>query len=239
MKDKALIDEVNQINQMQAKLIEDMASNQIQMQKIARRAWEVQEKEHKKIALELHDSVGQLLTAAINQLVNAQQQDVTLDQEGLLALLKTALSETREMCRLMRPRILDDLGLLAALNWLVRTMSGKGDIQIELNHNINQPLSPEIESLFFRVVQESLTNVIKHAQASHAEVMLMTQPTLAVVKITDNGIGMPEGHDDGFGLSSMQDRVFAYGGQLKISSSESGGTQIWVTLDLVEQKAND
>ncbi len=235
MKDKQLINEVNHINQMQAQLIEDMANNQKQMQKIARRAWEVQEKERKSIALELHDSVGQLLTAAINQLVNAQQQDQSVDQEGLLELLKTALSETREMCRLMRPRILDDLGLLAALNWLVRTMSDKDDITIDFNHHISQPLSPEIESLFFRVVQESLTNVIKHAQASHAEVMLMTQPTLAVVKITDNGIGLPEELGDGFGLSSMQDRVFAYGGKLKISSGDDGGTQIWVTLDLVEQ----
>ncbi|GAA4353169.1 sensor histidine kinase [Kangiella taiwanensis] len=221
----------------QNQIAENLASGNTQMRSLAKRVWRVQEDERKHIARELHDGVGQLLTALINQLeltckgnVSGEVQSTLQDS---LELARQALSDTRKISRLMRPRILDDLGLEPALNWLTRVMREEEKADITLETQLMRELDGETQTLVFRVVQESITNAIKHADADHIKVQVVAQPSLLMVKVIDDGVGMDTDKalgPDGFGLSAMQDRVAAFGGQLMIQSAPGEGSEIKMLL---------
>lgn len=221
----------------QNQIAENLASGNTQMRSLAKRVWRVQEDERKHIARELHDGVGQLLTALINQLeltckgnVSGEVQSTLQDS---LELARQALSDTRKISRLMRPRILDDLGLEPALNWLTRVMREEEKADITLETQLMRELDGETQTLVFRVVQESITNAIKHADADHIKVQVVAQPSLLMVKVIDDGVGMDTDKalgPDGFGLSAMQDRVAAFGGQLMIQSTPGEGSEIKMLL---------
>ncbi len=224
---------ISQLSEQQRQLVQNLQSGQLQMRNLAKRVWRVQEDERKQIARELHDGVGQLLTALINQLQQVAGEQPGIDLTDTLDLAKQALADTREISRLMRPRILDDLGLVAALEWLVRVMSEKSDISIKLNAQVDADLDEETQTLGFRVVQESVTNAIKHAQCKTIHVQLIASEQLFILKVRDDGKGMSQSElniDNGFGLAAMQDRVAAFGGQLSISSSPNAGTEIKVVI---------
>ncbi|MGX5173257.1 sensor histidine kinase [Aliikangiella sp. IMCC44653] len=226
--------QVEALTEMQSRIAQQLSTSNSQMRSLAKRVWKVQEEERKQIAAELHDGVGQLLTALINQLEQAQSQSNAANLQPSLELARTALSDVRELSRLMRPRILDDLGLEPALQWLVRIMSEKAEFNIELTQVIQTDLDAETQTLIFRVIQEALTNIIKHSQASKVEVILRATAPVLWLKIIDNGVGF--NHDaspqnvSGFGLSAMQDRVVAFGGQLEVVTAPKQGCEIKVTL---------
>lgn len=234
MKDKSnkLLQKVDSINQMQEKIVHDLISNQQQMKQLAKRILKVQEDERKHIAQELHDSVGQLLTAVINQLEACKQDPEQLEIDSVLSLSRQALLETRELSRLMRPRILDDLGLVAALSWLTRIMAKKCSTEIGFEHDIHAQLDSETQTLIFRIVQEALTNALKHAEASKINIVIKSSTGVLVLKIIDDGIGMKNSQKEGFGLATIQDRVFSFDGQLFITSAAGKGTEIKVILSL-------
>jgi len=221
----------------QNQIAENLASGNTQMRSLAKRVWRVQEDERKHIARELHDGVGQLLTALINQIeltAKEEASDETLKSlHDSLDLARQALSDTRKISRLMRPRILDDLGLEPALKWLTRVMREEEKADITLQTQLSHELDGETQTLVFRVVQESITNAIKHAEAEHIKVQVVSQPSLLMVKVTDDGVGMDTEvalGPDGFGLSAMQDRVAAFGGQLMIQSKLGEGSEIKMLL---------
>lgn len=221
----------------QNQIAENLASGNTQMRSLAKRVWRVQEDERKHIARELHDGVGQLLTALINQLELTCKGNVSEEVQSTLQdsleLARQALSDTRKISRLMRPRILDDLGLEPALNWLTRVMREEEKADITLETQLMRELDGETQTLVFRVVQESITNAIKHADADHIKVQVVAQPSLLMVKVIDDGVGMDTDKalgPDGFGLSAMQDRVAAFGGQLMIQSAPGEGSEIKMLL---------
>ncbi len=224
---------LSQLSEQQRQLVQNLQSGQLQMRNLAKRVWRVQEDERKQIARELHDGVGQLLTALINQLQQVAHEHSEVDLTGTLDLAKQALADTREISRLMRPRILDDLGLVAALEWLVRVMSEKSEIDIKLHTQVDAELDGETQTLGFRVVQESITNAIKHAECQFIQVQLIVSEQLFILKVRDDGKGMSQSElsvEKGFGLAAMQDRVAAFGGQLSIASSPGAGTEIKVVI---------
>lgn len=150
-----------------------------------------------------------------------------------MTLARQALSDTREISRLMRPRILDDLGLVPALQWLSRVMGEKNSIKIDLHEQLSVNLDDETQTLVFRVVQEAITNAIKHAQATHIEITVIATDRMLVLKIKDNGVGMTKETSEsveGFGLSAMRDRVAAFGGQLMVESQPGEGCEIKVVI---------
>lgn len=232
----------------QSQIAESLVDGNTQMRSLAKRVWRVQEDERKHIARELHDGVGQLLTALINQLEltvkdnisedNSSEDDISEDDssekiksslQDSLSLARQALSDTRKISRLMRPRILDDLGLEPALNWLSRVMGEEEQANVALEVNLDQELDDETQTLVFRVVQEAVTNAIKHAQADTITIQVASQPNLLMVKILDDGVGMNTAEalgPEGFGLGAMQDRVSAFGGQLMINSRPGQGCEI-------------
>ncbi|AOE49823.1 sensor histidine kinase [Kangiella sediminilitoris] len=228
---------LNALSMKQSQLAESLVAGNTQMRSLAKRVWKVQEDERKHIARELHDGVGQLLTALINQVEQTlkDEKDERLQQslKESLDLARQALHDTRKISRLMRPRILDDLGLEAALKWLRRIMQEQENLSIELEMTMQQELDEETQTLVFRIVQEALTNAIKHAKANNIKVEVASQSTILLVKIIDDGIGMDKEKalgPDGFGLSAMQDRVAAFGGQLMIDSSVGKGTEVKMLL---------
>jgi PAS domain S-box-containing protein len=197
-----------------------------------------QEQERKRIASELHDSVGQWLCAIKHGLENlswllADNQD-GLSQAQLAtvaSMVQETIDEVRRISMDLRPPMLDDLGLLATINWYCgkfqRTYSS---IRIKRLFNIREEDVPvPLKTVIFRVIQESLTNIAKHAKANHVDVYLgRTDNTLALV-IKDNGCGFDVGEaflrdERGFGLASMRERARLSGGSLNIDSSLGSGS---------------
>ncbi|WP_372762741.1 sensor histidine kinase [Pseudoalteromonas sp.] len=224
---------VEQLNEKQKQISQQLHSGNEQMRGLAKRVWRVQENERKQIARELHDGVGQLLTALINQLQQLQKGDANIGLDESIELARQALSDTRVISRLMRPRILDDLGLVPALEWLVRIMSEPGKAKVELHHQVDTLLESDTQTLAFRVVQEALTNAIKHAQAELITVNVIATDSLLMIKIKDDGIGMQlttAESSQGFGLGAMRDRVVAFGGQLTINTQPQQGCEIKVLV---------
>lgn len=227
---------IAELNAKQMNIVKQLQVGNDQMRGLAKRVWRVQEDERKHIARELHDGVGQLLTALINQLQQVQKGHVDVNLEDSVELARQALTDTRIISRLMRPRILDDLGLVPALEWLVRMMAEPIDVEVNLHHQVETGLDDETQTLAFRVVQEALTNAIKHADAKHVIINLIATPNMLLIKIKDDGVGFDMEQQDalsGFGLGAMHDRVCAFGGQLTVTSAVGEGCEIKVLVTRV------
>lgn len=206
-----------------------------------------QEEERKRIARELHDSTAQNLIAVLHKLENLLNdasmiwEGQTKDLWSIYSRIKDILQEVRRFSRDLRPSILDDLGLLPALEWLLeqfKTEYGLGTKLYVIEKE--RRLSPEMELLLFRIVQESLMNIIKHARASRAEVEVRFEEKRVQVMIKDNGAGfIPPDNIGGLlqsgklGLAGMQERAQLLGGNLHIYSEPGKGTQITVEVPLI------
>ena len=206
-----------------------------------------QEKERRRISLELHDEMGQALTAiSIN--IRSIEKELPLDLTPLIkeriaeiySLADQASEQIRELSHYLRPSMLDDLGLVPTLRWYldVYRKRTKLDVKYELINFEERP-SPEVETVIYRVVQEALNNIAKHAQAGSVLVRLERKDKEAAVFIKDNGRGFevneflaPDDLKGGIGLLGMQERVSILGGKFSIQSSKGHGTRISVEIPL-------
>ncbi len=231
-------------------LFQRLLDGERRFRRVAKAVWMVQEDERRRLARELHDGIGQTLTALKNQIgrLHIRYQDGDAELVAALAdsveLVSTALNDTRELSRLLRPAVLDDLGLEAALTWLARTLGQRTDMEIAVDCDLgDQRLEPEVETLVFRIVQESLTNVIKHAGVDQARIRVETLGALLRASVEDAGAGFEMSHAMGSsdnpassGLRGMKDRVELFGGQLSLRSSPGSGTVVELTVPLIGQE---
>jgi len=201
-----------------------------------------QEEERKRIARELHDSSAQNLIALLHQLDNLLTDKTKLSVRDAKALwgfyeqIRDTLQEVRRFSRDLRPSILDDLGLLPALEWVTEDLKSTYWIEVDLKVLGNERrLFPEKELLLFRIVQEALRNIAKHAEATKAEVEVKFDANKIAVTISDNGKGFEPPESLGaltptgkLGLAGMQERVQLLGGKLKLESKPGKGTKIFV-----------
>jgi len=201
-----------------------------------------QEEERKRIALELHDDTAQNLIALLHQLENFLSGKIKLPVREAKALwgfheqIRDVLQGVRHFSRDLRPSILDDLGLLPALEWLTGELKSEYGVEASLKVVGNERrLSQEAELLLFRIVQEALRNTAKHAQASRVEVNVEFDENKITATIRDNGIGfrLPENigalpHIGKLGLAGMQERIQLLGGNLKLKSELGKGTIVSV-----------
>jgi len=221
-----------------------------QLQALSARILTAQEEERKRIARELHDETGQALTSLAVGL-RVLQKAQTLEQarayaEELVQLTHQALEAVHQLSVELRPKTLDDLGLVPALRWYITRWSRMSGVEATLEtKGVEERLPAEIEIVLYRVVQEALTNVAKHAQATHVEVVLERRDDMITLRVTDNGRGLelaraggaldlsgdriPSGH---LGLFGMQERVSLVGGTLRLSSRPGQGTTVLVELPL-------
>lgn len=202
------------------------------------------EEERKRIARELHDETSQSLTTMIVNLEVIEQQLTDQPEElvGRVRLTKEiaqrTLDETRRLMFDLRPSVLDDLGLIPALRWFVSQRVQPRGLQVELQaHGLEDRLSEELETALFRIVQEAITNVLKHARAKHLSVTLSREPGQIVGVVKDDGRGFHPVHvvnrnekDRGLGLFGMQERAALVGGMVAIDSAPGHGTRVRVTV---------
>ena len=200
------------------------------------------ERDRRHFAHEIHDELGQYLTSIhmglswILKHLPADAVHLKSKTRELTSLTDTSLKQSKKLSAQYRPRIIDDMGLVAAIEWYVKEFEKKSHISCSLDLS-DDPISEnsEMSINLFRILQESLTNVYRHAQASHIEVKLNKTKNSLILHISDNGIGMKRKNRHkpySYGITAMEERVRLIGAELKIETSENQGTQITVLMPL-------
>jgi PAS domain S-box-containing protein len=201
---------------------------------LARRLVDVQEAERRAIALELHDEIGQLLTGL----------KLTLESGGpaggpahasALAQTNDLIERVRDLSLTLRPALLDDLGLLPALHWLVQRYMARTGIVVTLAHQgVNRRFPVRVESSAYRIVQEALTNVARHADTSRAIVRLWADAESLGVQVEDQGAGFDPARPGpkSSGLAGIQERAALLGGRVEVEAAPGAGTRLTAELPL-------
>ena len=212
------------------------------LQRLSSKLLTAQEEERRSIARELHDEVGQVLTAIKVELAVAQRAiEARGGQPDALADVRSitdgALHTVRDLSHLLHPAMLDDLGLAAAIDWYLKGFSRRHGVKIELlQDRMEERLTADTEAAIYRIVQEALTNVAKHAQATTCRVYLQRLTNTLLVTIEDDGIGFePDaprapGAPRGIGLLGIRERVTQLRGELRLESAPGKGTRLTVEV---------
>jgi signal transduction histidine kinase len=236
-----------------ARLFKSVSDQGDQLRALANRLTEVEEAERRQLARELHDQVGQNLTAISLNLKIVQNQIAA--QKAILSdsvadpminrladsldLIEETTARSRNIMEHLRPPALEEYGLLAALKWYTTGFHTRTNVTVTLNGAEPEPrLSATVETVLFRITQEALTNVVRHAQASHVEITLDQFDDDVRLTIADNGVGFDRAapnHSNGderhhWGLLNMIERAYAVGGLCRIESQPDTGT--WVIVEI-------
>jgi signal transduction histidine kinase len=225
-----------------AELFEQVRAGRERQRKLAKSLVDVQEAERRRIARELHDHLGQILTglqfmleSVKNQTTGAQRSDLEQIQEAVSDIIR----EVREMSLNLRPSMLDDLGLVPTLRWHIDRYTTQTGIHVNLQYDeFSKRLPAEIETAAYRIIQEALTNVARHAQVKEVFVGLVSQDDTLWVEVLDNGKGYDvsaETDRPSSGLSGMRERAGLLGGYLLVESFIGQGTQIVAALPLSDR----
>jgi two-component system, NarL family, sensor histidine kinase UhpB len=200
----------------------------------ARRALLVQEGERRRIARELHDEVGQTLTGVMLQVEGLAGTIPEQYREQLDELRETArqgTEEVRRIVRQLRPEALEDLGLRSALAALTTAFGEQARIKVVRRLDDGPPLSEEHELVIYRIAQEALTNVVRHADASEVEVRLQRTEEQVVLTVRDDGRGLPaDAAASAHGILGMRERAMLIGADVTITSPPSGGTEVRLAI---------
>lgn len=221
--------------------IEEVNAGREVLRSLSRRLVEVQEAERRHLARELHDEIGQLLTGlklrlALCRQLPVEQSAETLDQAQ--HAVNELLKRVRDLSLNLRPSVLDDLGLLAALNWHIERFTAQTGVAVNFTHcGLEQRrFISGVETAAFRVVQESLTNVARHANVPEASVSLTASELNLLVRVEDRGRGFDLnaalGAHNSTGLAGMSERLMLLGGTLDIQAAPGNGVKISACLPL-------
>jgi signal transduction histidine kinase len=214
---------------------------------------DAQEGERRRISRELHDELGQALTAIKYNLEIIERdlpENLSEGKERLReveTLSAQILVQLRQLSHDLRPPMLDDLGLLPTLRWYIENYGKRWKIKTHYEAiGFHEKVNPELETALYRVIQEALTNIAKHAAADDVHIHLSYTDSVIMVTITDNGIGFDSqdvlGRDTrkrGFGIMGMQERVSTFGGRIDIRSRQGAGTQITIEIPLKSSEGED
>jgi signal transduction histidine kinase len=225
-----------------AELFEQVKAGRERQRKLARSMVDVQETERRRLARELHDHLGQILTGlqfmletVKNQAADSQKPNLEEVQDAVSDIIR----EVREMSLDLRPSMLDDLGLVPTLLWHFNRYTGQTGIHVNFQYDeFSKRLPLEIETAAYRIVQEALTNTARHAQVKEVFVGLVIQGDTLWVEVLDNGKGFDvtaEKDKPSTGLSGMRERAFLLGGFLLVESFLNQGTQIVAALPLTDR----
>lgn len=224
---------------------EELKKSLEQLHSLAKYTEKAREYERKSIARELHDDLGQALTAVKIDLGMIRQKVTDDEVINRISKLTTLVSQTiktvQRLTSQLRPEIIDDLGLEAAIKWYTKEFSERNGIEINVEMDSDLLISPDDSITLFRIIQESLTNIARHAQASKIEITLFCDGDSIVLKISDNGIGITNdklSSKKSFGLIGMRERANTLGGTFGISSETGKGTQISLCFPIQVVKNN-
>jgi two-component system, NarL family, sensor histidine kinase UhpB len=208
----------------------------------SRTALAAQEAERLRIARELHDEIGQTLTAVTIRAERAADGDPELASQALRRVadaVRDSLDEVRRIARELRPEALDDLGLVNALIALCSRVDSQGGLRVRRELQGKLPsLSPDVELVVYRIAQESLTNAVRHSEASSATVSLEADAETLTLRVADDGKGMPaQLPGDTAGVAGMRERALLVGGRLSIQSRPGQGTKVRLTISVDQEGA--
>ncbi len=212
---------------------------------LARVSWDLvqaQEQAARRLSHELHDDLGQTLAALKGRLGRIGSEGSDVVRREALEIVDQAIGSVREISQLMRPVLLDDLGLAAGIGYLVDRFSRLTGVPATFTDDLGRRLDDDVETQLFRITQEALTNVTRHAEASRLWVRLSLEAGKVVLRIEDNGIGLP--HDPkpvsgGLGLTSMRTRASHCGGELCVLNGVEGGTVVMACIPLAAGAGSD
>ena len=207
---------------------QQIAGTQEELHQLSEKLVKTQEEERRSIARELHDEIGQSMSALLMDLSNGR-----LDSAKQLA--ENSVSAVRNLALVLRPSMLDDLGLAPALNWQAREVARRTGMRVEVSAgNLPEDLPDEHRTCVYRIVQEALNNAARHAKASRVDVKLAVPPGELAMAIEDDGCGFDPATTRGLGLLGMEERVRNMHGVFAIDSKPGRGTVIRVRLPLAE-----
>jgi signal transduction histidine kinase len=236
--------EIARLSEDNARLLSRLSRTELRFRSISQGLLRMQEAERGRLSRELHDGVGQSLTALkmqIELLARTAGRDGAPTAESLrdlVAVADAALQEVRQISHLLRPQMLDDLGLVPTLRWLARSWGQRTGIEVRVQYDgPDERMDPDLETLIYRLVQETLTNAAKHSGAPVVDVALRRENAVVTVEVRDEGrgfalplVGGRESEARGFGLRGLRDRVQLFGGQLVVDSAPGRGTVVRAEL---------
>jgi signal transduction histidine kinase len=223
---------------------EEVRAGRERLKALSRQLLEAQEAERRHIARELHDEVGQALTILKMNLQALQRSPGTPAsaqlQEESIGLVERALQQVRTLSLDLRPSMLDDLGLVAALRWYTDRQAQRGGLAVEFDADpLDSRLPAQLETACFRVAQEALVNVLRHAQAGRVKVELRLRDSELHLLVGDDGVGFDvraaqerAARGASLGLLGMQERAQLAGGRIDIASAPAAGTHIRAVFPL-------
>ena len=200
-----------------------------------------QEDERRRVAAELHDEIGQIVTALVLELDRSQhaaahERDDALERSRAVA--GQLLDDVRRLARSLRPEVLDELGLVPALTNLCDRLSAQTGVEIRRAFGDDLPeLGPDVQLVIYRVVQESLTNVVRHSQAARATVALSHAGGAVELRVEDDGIGVRDAESSHGGIRGMRERALLVGGLLAVGRSDAGGTAVRLRVPVIVNPA--
>jgi signal transduction histidine kinase len=222
--------------------LEEIMKAREELKALSARLVEAQEEERRSISRELHDEVGQALTGVLVEMANlstlirdGKLEDMAEKAAGIKHEVENSISVVRNMALLLRPSMLDDLGLIAALEWQAREVSKRSGLWVKVSADqVSENLPEEHKTCIYRIVQEALHNCGQHASAHQVEVAVRQEPARLWLLIHDDGRGFDARRQRGMGLLGIEERVNHLGGSFTVDSTAGSGTSIEVVLPLHE-----
>lgn len=216
-----------------------LARSRLELESLSARLVEAQEEERRSISRELHDEVGQSLGALLvevgqlGKLVPPEDRVTQAQVAHIKSVAESAVKSIRDIALLLRPPMLDDLGLVPALEWQAREISRRSEMEVEVqSQNVSEDLGDETKVTVYRLVQEALNNAASHASAKNAKVLVIQGPEKITVEITDDGDGFDPTRKRGMGILGMEERVRRLGGSFVIHSTHGKGATVNAELPL-------
>lgn len=225
----------------------DLLKSRSTLRDLAASLVDAREEERRNIARELHDELGQRLTALKLELSALDQSDEPCippqRMQSMIDMVDDTVAATRRISMDLRPLMLDDLGLQAAIEWLAQEFERRAGLKIELHLDLAPDLMPQkVLTTLYRIVQEALTNIIRHSGADQVAITITHAGPMVELLVEDNGQGFPDQPlqtpKGSFGLIGIRERVLMMGGQLDIGNRPDGGARLVVKLPLPEEKEN-
>jgi len=224
--------------QTRARYIE-LARSRHALQQLSTRLVDAQETERRAISRELHDEVGQSLGALLVDIgrlsttLSGERPEVKEQVDSLKSVAERTFQTVRNIALLLRPSMLDDLGLAAALEWQGREVSRRSEIEVSVeSESVPEDMPDEYKISIYRLVQEALNNAVRHSGARNARVVVERLGKSVVVRVTDDGRGFDPGRSRGMGILGMEERVKRLGGTLRVDSQPGKGATVTVDLPI-------
>ena len=232
---------------LQREATDELRSSREHLQALTNHLHTVRESEQKRIALEIHDELGQALTGVkmgvhwLSRQIsesngNLKSAEISSKLDEMLNTIDSTVSSVRRIATELRPSVLDDFGLIAAIEWQIQEFERIAGIPCKFRPEVNDlDIDPEISTAVFRIFQEALTNITRHANASTVEIIFRIRNASLFLSVTDDGIGIKLEdlrHKRSLGILGMKERAKLVGGSVEISPIKSGGTEVELIVPL-------